>query len=149
MTFMRLYRFMTEKEPCLEWAEWWEMRRWRPCHRQTFWKNVAVEGEAKDRVEAGKGCEWGQERTFLKLGWLEAVLRGARWPGDVNYIKMGRLINPRPDWMLWPLNISTSSQAPSTSFPVSPVSEAKGTDPEWMKPTSSIPSPKQTLEKIT
>lgn len=71
-------------------------------------------------MEAGKGCEWGQERTFLRLGWLEAVLRGARWQGDVKYIKMGRLINPHPDQMLWPLNISTFSQAPSTSFPVSP-----------------------------
>ena len=71
-------------------------------------------------MEAGKGCEWGQERTFVRLGWLEAVLRGARWQGNVKYIKMGRLINPRPDQMLWPLNISTFSQAPSTSFPVSP-----------------------------
>ena len=36
------------------------------------------EGEAKDTVEAGRGCEWGQERTFLRLGGLEPVLRGAR-----------------------------------------------------------------------
>ena len=39
------------------------------------------EGEARASVEAGRGCEWDQERIFLRLEWLEPVLRGTRWQG--------------------------------------------------------------------